>query len=64
MLPELKHWEKNKQASTPELMLVSTGSVEANRAMGLESSVLIDGKFSVGQMYGANGTPSGFETSA
>ena len=40
-------------------MLVSTGAPEANRAMGLSSTVLVDERFSVGQAYGAAGTPSG-----
>jgi thiol-disulfide isomerase/thioredoxin/uncharacterized membrane protein YphA (DoxX/SURF4 family) len=59
MLPELKKWEDGKLQNSPRLVLVSTGSVDANRAMGLESTVLIDEKFSVGQLFGANGTPSG-----
>jgi thiol-disulfide isomerase/thioredoxin len=58
MLPQLKEWETGKIASAPRLMLVSTGSRDANRAMGLESTVLIDDKFAVGQSYGASGTPS------
>ena len=59
MLPQLKDWESGKIAgAAPRLMLVSTGSRDANRAMGLESTVLIDEKFGVGQSYGASGTPS------
>jgi len=58
MLPQLKDWESEKLASAPRLMLVSTGSHDANRAMGLESTILIDDKFAVGRLYGANGTPS------
>jgi len=58
MLPQLKEWESGKIASSPRLMLVSTGSRDANRAMGLESTVLIDDKFAVGKSYGASGTPS------
>lgn len=59
MLPELKKWEAAKQSNAPRLVLISGGTVDANRAMGLNSTVLIDDKFSVGQLYGANGTPSG-----
>jgi peroxiredoxin len=58
MLADLKNWESKKAASAPRLMLVSTGSRDANRTMGLESTVLIDDKFAVGQSYGASGTPS------
>ena len=58
MLPQLKEWEAQKGESAPRLMLVSTGPEAANRAMGLESTILIDDKFAVGRLYGANGTPS------
>ena len=42
----------------PKLLVVSTGSVEDNRAMGLRSPVLLDQGFSVGSAFGASGTPS------
>jgi peroxiredoxin len=58
MLPDLHAWEKNKGSRSPRLVLVSGGSVEANREMRLHSTVLLDEKFSVGQLYGASGTPS------
>ena len=58
MLPDLHAWEKSKRTNSPRLVLVSGGSLEANREMGLRSTVLIDEKFSVGQLYGAGGTPS------
>ena len=59
MLSELKDWERAKRSSAPALVLISGGSVDANRAMGLQSMILMDDKFSVAQMFGANGTPSG-----
>lgn len=59
MIPQLKDWELARPANAPRLVLVSTGAPEANRDMGLQSTVLIDEKFVVGQVYGANGTPSG-----
>jgi peroxiredoxin len=59
MLPQLKEWEMVRPQSAPLLVLISGGSREANRDMGLESTILIDDKFSVGQLYGASGTPSG-----
>jgi thiol-disulfide isomerase/thioredoxin len=58
MLPQLKEWETQKVVGAPRLMLVSAGSTDSNREMGLESTVLIDDKFAVGRLYGANGTPS------
>jgi thiol-disulfide isomerase/thioredoxin len=59
MLPQLKEWESRKPPNAPRLVLVSAGSVDSNRVMGLESTVLIDGKFTIGGMYGSRGTPSG-----
>jgi thiol-disulfide isomerase/thioredoxin len=59
MLPQIREWEKVKAGSAPRLVLISSGSQGANRDMGLESAVLLDNKFAVGQLYGANGTPSG-----
>jgi thiol-disulfide isomerase/thioredoxin len=59
MIPQLKEWEQNRSATAPRLVLVSGGSLEANREMGLESTVVLDDKFAVGQSVGATGTPSG-----
>jgi thiol-disulfide isomerase/thioredoxin/uncharacterized membrane protein YphA (DoxX/SURF4 family) len=59
MIPQLKEWEQNKPATASRLVLVSAGSREANRAMGLESTVLLDDRFAVGQSCGASGTPAG-----
>ncbi|HEU4421785.1 MAG TPA: MauE/DoxX family redox-associated membrane protein [Pilimelia sp.] len=59
MLPDLKAWEADRAADddAPRLLLVSTGSVEDNRALGLAAPVLLDEGFAVGRAYGANGTP-------
>jgi peroxiredoxin/uncharacterized membrane protein YphA (DoxX/SURF4 family) len=59
MLPDLKQWETRKSTTAPRLMLISTGSADANRSMGLTSAVLLDDRFAVGQLYGSSGTPSG-----
>jgi thiol-disulfide isomerase/thioredoxin len=59
MVPQLKEWEQNTPATAPRLILVSGGSREANRAMGITSTVLLDDKFAVGQSVGVTGTPSG-----
>ena len=37
--------------------MVSTGSVEDNRALGLRSPVVLDTDFTVGSAYDAGGTP-------
>lgn len=57
MLDDLKAWEAKPSAGAPRLLVVSTGSVEENKAMGLRSPVLLDQGFSVGNLFGANGTP-------
>jgi thiol-disulfide isomerase/thioredoxin len=59
MLPQIKGWEQRKPAHAPRLVLVSGGTRDANRAMGLQSTVLLDDRFAVGQRYGSGGTPSG-----
>ena len=58
MKDDLKAWEGAKTDDTPEIVLVSTGSVEANREQGFRSTVLIDQAFQVGRSFGATGTPS------
>jgi peroxiredoxin len=57
MLDELKAWEASPPQGAPQLLVVSTGTVEANRAQGLRSPVVLDQNFTVGRMFGANGTP-------
>jgi peroxiredoxin len=58
MLPDLKEWEATSPEDAPKLLLVSAGSEEANREMGLTSPVLLDQQFAVGRAFGASGTPS------
>jgi peroxiredoxin len=58
MLGDLKEWESKPPRGAPKLVLVSTGDVETNKAMGLRSPVLLDQGFATGRKYGAGGTPS------
>jgi peroxiredoxin len=58
MLPELKEWEAQAPKDAPRLVVVSAGSEEANKEMGLASPVLLDENFAVGRAFGASGTPS------
>jgi methylamine dehydrogenase accessory protein MauD len=58
MLPALKDWEANPPAGSPQLLVVSTGSVESNRALNLRSPVALDHGFEIGRAFGASGTPS------
>jgi hypothetical protein len=39
-------------------LVVSTGTEEANRQIGLSSTVVLDQQFSAGRAFGASGTPS------
>ena len=58
MLPQLRSWESDRGVTGKELLLISTGTVEANRAMNLQSTVLLDQSFSAGRAFGIAGTPS------
>ncbi|HET6207935.1 MAG TPA: TlpA disulfide reductase family protein, partial [Terracidiphilus sp.] len=58
MLPELKEWEHRVAPGGPQLLLISTGTVEANRAMGLRCHVLLDQSFASGRTFHVGGTPS------
>lgn len=58
MTDDLKAWENDKPAGAPEVILVSTGTADANRAMGLSSTTVLDEGFATGRNFGATGTPS------
>jgi thiol-disulfide isomerase/thioredoxin len=59
MLADLRAWEQTRLPGAPELILISSGSEEDVRTMGLRSTVLLDPNFTAGPSYGANGTPMG-----
>lgn len=61
MLPELHAWDASpaRAQGGPRLLLVSTGTVEENRAMGLRSTVLLDRGSTVASAFGAHGSPMG-----
>jgi peroxiredoxin/uncharacterized membrane protein YphA (DoxX/SURF4 family) len=58
MLPDLKEWEAEATEGAPKLLVVSAGTEEANKEMGLASPVLLDQNFTTGRAFGASGTPS------
>lgn len=58
MLSDLKAWEAEADPRDPRLVLISTGTPEANRALGLRSPIVLDEGFALGSAYGATGTPS------
>jgi thiol-disulfide isomerase/thioredoxin len=57
MLDDLKAWEANPPAGAPKLVVVSTGTAEENRALGLRAPVLLDQGSAAMSAFGANGTP-------
>jgi hypothetical protein len=57
MLDDLKAWEAAASPTAPKLLVVSTGAVEANRALGLRAPVLVDQASTIAPAFGANGTP-------
>jgi thiol-disulfide isomerase/thioredoxin len=58
MLDDLKAWEKKPPKRAPRLLVVSTGSAETNREMGLRSPLGLEEGFQLGRAFGALGTPS------
>jgi peroxiredoxin len=59
MLGDLAAWAEDPPDGAPELVVVSRGSVESNRAMELSATVLIDPDWSTTRSFGAAGTPMG-----
>jgi methylamine dehydrogenase accessory protein MauD len=58
MLDDLKALETDPPKGAPRLLVVSHGTVEANRAMGIRSPVVLDQTLDTGRAFGASGTPS------
>jgi peroxiredoxin len=56
MLDALKAWER--EAFDMQLLVISRGSIDSNRALGLHAPILLDDGFAVGRAFGASGTPS------
>jgi len=55
---EVKAWEASHGPGAPQLVVVSTGTAEANRALGFTSTILLDQGFQTAGAFGASGTPS------
>jgi peroxiredoxin len=58
MVDDVKALEARTKINGPRLVLVSAGTVEANRASGFVSPVLLDQSFAAGRALGVSGTPS------
>ena len=59
MIEDLKAWEERRPKDAPKLLLVTRGTAEENRALGLRSTMVLDQEFRMGRAFGANGTPMG-----
>lgn len=59
MLDDLKRWEERPPPGSPELLVISAGSAEVNKAMGLRSPILLDERSEAMHAFGASGTPMG-----
>lgn len=57
MLPDLKAWEEQPPPRAPRLVLISSGSAEENRTLGLRAPILMDATGATASAYGAGGTP-------
>jgi thiol-disulfide isomerase/thioredoxin/uncharacterized membrane protein YphA (DoxX/SURF4 family) len=57
MLPELRSWDSNLGSADAGLVVISSGTVEQNRAMRLASPVLSDPESTVAGAVNAHGTP-------
>jgi peroxiredoxin len=58
MLDDVKKWEQSPPKNAPDLLVISSGTPEANRKQGFRSRVLLDSIWGAGNVLGAGGTPS------
>jgi methylamine dehydrogenase accessory protein MauD len=59
ILPDVKAWEQNRPRRAPDnLLIVSSGTIEANRAQGLSSPMVLDEDGMALRAFGAPGTPT------
>ena len=58
MMDDLRDWDKQKGMDEPNLVVFSTGKVEAHQNLNLESPVLLDENHQISKELGMSGTPS------
>ncbi len=58
MLPDLRRLDAAAESHAPQVVVVSSGTPDAIRAMGLSYAVVLDPSFAAGRSFGARGTPS------
>jgi hypothetical protein len=56
MRDDLLAWERRGEDG-PRLVVVSSGDLDATRAEGFRSTVVLDDSFAAGQAFAAGGTP-------
>jgi peroxiredoxin/uncharacterized membrane protein YphA (DoxX/SURF4 family) len=64
MLDDLRALDRADRDAGRQLLVISTGDAEANRAMGLSALVLLDDAFAAGERLGVAGTPSAVRVDA
>jgi peroxiredoxin len=58
MLTDLRAWDADPPAGAPRLLVVSSGTVADNQALGLDAPVLLDNDgMNIAGRFGATGTP-------
>ena len=60
MLDELREWESNPPPGSPQLVVISSGTVDELRAEGFASTVLRDEQGAARVAFDAVGSPTGF----
>jgi peroxiredoxin/uncharacterized membrane protein YphA (DoxX/SURF4 family) len=58
MVAEVNKWHDAFRAPHPSFVVISTGSGEDNRNLGLKPRLLLDPRFSAGEAFAARSTPS------
>ncbi|MGH2867888.1 MAG: MauE/DoxX family redox-associated membrane protein [Solirubrobacteraceae bacterium] len=64
MLDDLRALDRADRDAAQQLLVISTGDLETNRAMGLSAPILLDHGFAAGEQFGAQGTPSAVRVDA
>jgi peroxiredoxin len=64
MFDELKEWDARQAPHSPNILIFSAGSDAEIRAMGLRSPLFSDPHLTIGNTFGANGTPMAIEVDA
>ncbi len=57
MLPDLTKWLAKPREDAPRLLVVSTGTFEANEAQRIQATVVLDAESTVARAFGADATP-------